>query len=189
MLRSLDISSYPATQELLHERGRQDILETLDRFNERLGEFSDEFVVIGGANLVLRGIKRTTVDVDILVSDGVFCTMSQIEGAKIKYPPKRAITNGATNTSVWINTDWTNIPISGATEMGDGYYPISYAMYDDVDLELFGGHAVAPLDDVWKSKVALQRPKDLPDLYVIAKHTGRSMLLPAPVYTGPFLDS
>lgn len=182
-------SSYSYPTEVLELREVGSIIKTLDRLNDRLGEFSEEFVIIGGANLVLRGIRRATTDVDLLVSDGAYDFMQNFEGAKIKLPPKRALAQGATNTSVWLNTRWTVVPISAATEMGDGYFPISYAKYNDTDLELIGGHACAPLDDVWESKVALQRPKDLPDLIAIAKHTGRSPVLPAPIYQGPYLDS
>ncbi len=189
MNRLQTFSSYPTITETLPDRGAPDIFETLDELNARLGENSGEFVIIGGANLVLRGIRRATVDLDVLVSEGAFESMKSMEGAQLKLPPKRALANGATNTSVWLNTEWTKIPVSGATDMGDGYYPISYSMYDEVDLELVGGHALAPLDDVWGSKVALQRPKDLPDLHLIATETGRSTNFPAPIYTGPFLDS
>ena len=190
MYKSLPLfTSYTTTAEVLPDRGAQEIVETLDELNIRLRERSEEFVIIGGANLVLRGIRRATVDIDMLVSEGAFNAMAELDGAKIKLPPKRALANGATNTSVWLNVDWTKVPVSGATEMGDGYYPISYSAYADQDLELFGGHACAPLDDVWGSKVALQRPKDIPDLQLIAMTTGRSTQLPAPIYRGPFLDS
>lgn len=182
-------TSYSYTAEVLVDRDIGDIFDTLDLLNDRLGRHAEEFVIIGGANLVLRGIRRATTDVDILVSDGAFEVMQSFDGAKLKLPPKRAIAHGATNTSVWLNTPWTRIPISAATEMGDGYFPISYVMYADVDLELIGGHACAPLDDVWGSKVALQRPKDIPDLTAIAEYTGRSTVLPAPIYQGPYLDS
>ena len=165
------------------------ILDTLDELNNRLGEFSEEFVVIGGANLVLRRLRSETTDIDILASDEAFTAMQELEGAVIKQPPKRALARGATNTSVWLNTTWTKVPVSASTGMGDGYYPISYSQYEDVELEIIWGHAVAPLDHVWESKVALQRPKDIPDLSIIARATGRSFILPAPIYQGPYLDS
>ena len=187
MLRT--ISSYPYITETLPNRTYDDIIETLDDLNERLGAHEDELIVIGGANMVLRGLRRATTDVDILVSEGAFEEMKAIEGAIEKLPPKGALDRGATNTSIWINTDWTKIPISGAVEMGDGYYPISYDAYDGDTLEVIGGHAVVPLDHVWGSKAALQRPKDIPDLMLIADATGRSRTLPAPLYKGPFLDS
>ncbi len=189
MNRLQTFSSYPTITETLPARSSTEIFETLDELNARLGENSGEFVIIGGANLVLRGIRRATVDVDILVSDDTFVAMKSMEGAQIKLPPKRALASGATNTSVWLNTEWTKIPVSGATDMGDAYYPISYGMYNDTELERVDGHALAPLDHVWGSKVALQRPKDLPDLRLIAAETGRSTVFPAPIYTGPFLNS
>lgn len=173
---------------MLPDRNYDDIVSTLDALNIRLVH-KGELVVIGGANMVLRGLRRATTDVDILVSEGAFAEMKAMEGAIEKFPPKRALERGATNTSVWINTDWAKVPLSGAMEMGDGYYPISYEAYGGDTLELIGGHAVAPLDDVWGSKVALQRPKDMRDLRLIARATGRSMAIPTPAYEGPFLDS
>jgi len=182
-------SSYSPSVEKLPQRNMGHILDTLDELSHRLGEFSEEFVVIGGANLVLRRLRPQTTDVDILASDAAFDAMRSLEGAVIKLPPRLSLARGATNTSVWLNTTWTKIPVSAATDMGDGYYPISYSQYNETDLELVGGHAIAPLEHVWGSKVALQRPKDLPDLELIAKATGRSNILPAPIYLGPFLDS
>lgn len=188
-MTSPTFSSYPVILEKLPQRNMRAIIDTLDMLNERLGEFSDEFVVIGGASMVLRNLRATTTDIDILSSDAAFSRMLSFVGALVKLPPQRALDNGATNKSVWLNTFWTKVPVSAATEMGDGYYPISYNQYNRDDLELIGGHAVMPLDHVWDSKVALQRPKDLPDLAIIAKETGRSQVLPAPIYQGPYLDS
>lgn len=186
---STHINTYPFVGETLPDKGFPEIVVTLDRLNDRLHELRDDFVVIGGANLVLRGIRRATTDIDMLVSDDVFTRMQDFEGIKIKNPPKRALDQGATNVSIWIAADWVELPISAAKEMGDGYYPMSYANYEDEDPELFAGHACAPLDHVWGSKVALQRPKDLSDLYAIAKITGQSTFFPPPVYTGPYQDS
>lgn len=56
--------------------------------------------------------------------------------------------------------------------MGDGHFPISYEMYATRELETVGGHRLAPLRDVWESKAALQRPKDMQDLNIIARLTG-----------------
>ncbi len=183
------ITSYAGSSEHLPLRGAEEIIDTLDQLNVRLGEFSEEFVVIGGANLVLRGLRNRTTDIDILTSVSAFEKMHELDGALVKLPPKRAIAQGATNTSVWINSSWTKVPLSAATDMGDGYYPMSYQQYDSVELERIEGHPIVPLDHVWNSKVALQRPKDLSDLQIIAEATGRDSVLPAPTYKGPFLDS
>ena len=188
-MTSPNFTSYPHVSEKLPDRSIYEILDTLNALNEKLGVFSDEFVVIGGASLVLRRLRSVTPDIDILASNEAFKRMRGFAGAVVKLPPKRALENGATNTSVWLNTSWTRVPVSAATEMGDGYYPISYSQYDREELDLIGGHAIMPLDDVWGSKAALQRPKDLSDLELIAKATGRSGLLPAPIYQGPYTDS
>ena len=74
-------SSYPVSTETFPNRGYEDVLTTLHRLNDRLGSVDVDnnlvarFVVIGGANLVLRGIKPTTPDIDLLASDEVFSVM------------------------------------------------------------------------------------------------------------------
>jgi hypothetical protein len=59
--------------------------------------------------------------------------------------------------------------------MGDNYYPMSYDDYSEEnfpDLELRHGHPVVPLEHVWESKIALQRPKNPYDLRLIARLKG-----------------
>jgi hypothetical protein len=171
------------------ERDRWAIHETLDAFNEKLGVLENYYVIIGGANLVLRGIRRATTDIDLLVSNEVFAEMLTYPETAIKMPPQRAIDMGATNRTAWLDCEWTRAPISAAVSMGDGYFPMSYLGYADVDLELWAGLPLAPLEDVWGSKVALQRPKDITDLRLMASVLGKSDELPLPIYQGPHFDS
>jgi hypothetical protein len=180
---------YPVNLERLTPREKLDIVTTLNSLNDRLGANSEEFFVIGGANLVLRGIRKVTEDIDLLVSDDAFSAMESMNGSRLKLPPKRAISQGATNSSVWINTSWTRAPISAAKEMGDGYFPMSYSRYFEVECDYIEGHACVPLEDVLGSKLAIQRRKDLEDIEAIAKFTGQTIAIPEPKYTGLHLDS
>lgn len=146
------------------------IVRTLDRFNEHLDELANQFVVIGGANMVLRGLKRATTDIDLLVSDDVFRVTHSFIGAKLIKPPKRALEAGATNQSIHIDTKWTELPICLTTSMGDGYFPISYKKYDGEDggVELRKGFRCSPIEDIWQSKQALNRFKDTEDLKTLS---------------------
>lgn len=190
MLPNPNTSAYPEAPKALPRRGLLEILISLDELNDRLGEFREEFVIIGGANLVLRRMRLNTPDIDLLVSDNAFEAMQQFESAQIKQPPKRALDRGANNTSVWLDTEWTRAPISAATEMGDGYFPISYVKYVGQPLETLHGHRLTSLDEIWGSKAALQRPKDMPDLERIVRETGHSMEdLSARTFVGPLIDS
>lgn len=57
------------------------------------------------------------------------------------------------------------------------------------DPDLVAGHAVAPLEHVWESRLALRRLKDMPHLRAIAVATGRPSNFPEPIYVGPGFDS
>ena len=189
-MTSIFYSTYPGTTDTLPERNMDAIQNTLQTFNQKLEDLSDQYVIIGGANLVLREIVRATTDIDVLVSEEVFSTMQTFDGITVKQPPERAIAQGAKNISLLLHSDWTELPISATREMGDGYFPMSYEGYSaNPRVDEIEGLRLAPLDDVWESKLALQRPKDIPHLQEIARFTGRSLNFPAPVYIGPFYDS
>src|SRR6185369_8597274 len=106
----------------LPRRGVQAILATMDYL--RLPK--DGYFVIGGANLVLRGIKTDTPDIDVMVANGIFDLLSRRKGAEIKEPPQSAKDRGATNTSVWLESSKMLLPVSATTHLGDGYYPMTF---------------------------------------------------------------
>lgn len=149
----------------------------------------DHFLIIGGAALVLRGIKPTTEDLDMLVSDDAFSSLSLRPGAEIKQPPTRARLQGADNTTVWVRNSSTAIPISATTALGDGYYPLSFNMHKHRE-EIVQGLPCLSLVEISASKTALQRPKDIDDLHAIASHLGEIVTtLPKPTIATPWLNS
>ncbi len=161
-------------------REKADILFTL-------GELAlprADYFLVGGANLVLRGVKRATRDIDALVSDELFDELQQAPGVKLKSPPLSARMRGATNATVWIERNDLAIPFTATTSMNDGYYPQSFESHHN-RTELIDEVPCALLDDVWASKVALQRPypaSDMPDIEAISAYDERFDLnsIPAP---------
>lgn len=170
-------------------RYRADILGTLTVLDLP----PDEYFLVGGANLVLRGIKRATRDIDSLCSDGLFEALSSHPDVKLKNPPKDAIAQGATNQTVWLERSDLAIPFTATTQMGDGYFPQSFEEYRN-QVEIVEGFPCVSLEIVRASKRALQRPypsSDLFDLDAIAFHLGETTEepLPMPTIIAPHLFS
>lgn len=176
--------SYVETPEHLPLLGEDEILATIDYLNMP----TSDYFVLGGANLVLRGIKYTTPDLDVLVSDSLFESLQSVEGSQIKQPPKPAIMRGASNTTVWVKNERTPIPLSATTSLGDGYYPMSFESHRD-RVETVQGVPCITLEEVIAAKSALQREKDLSDLDDVSRFIGRAISLsPRPV-VGPLWES
>lgn len=147
-----------------------------------------EYFVIGGANLVLRDIRKETVDVDMLVSQGIFDWLKKRRGAEIHEPPEQAIARGADNKTVWVKNARTPVPVSATTALGDGYYPMSFDGYRE-HTEIVEGVTCLTLEHVQASKEALQRPKDIEDLAAIADFLDEPLELPKPTVLMPLLES
>ena len=185
MGRAQIIDTYPViTTERLPRVGKEAILRTLGY----LGLGRSDYFVIGGANLVLRGIKATTEDVDMLVSGDTFDWLAQKSGAEIHDPPLPAQLRGADNKTVWVKNRRTPAPVSATTSLGDGYYPLTFDAHLS-ETELVQGVPCLTLEHVRASKEALQRYKDIEDLAAIAHHLGESLELPEPIYAAPYLTS
>lgn len=154
-------------------------------------EIEPEYVVIGGANLLLRGIRSDAPDVDMLVSEEMYGFLKGHPKSVEKEPPVRARAMGADNMSVIPGFSWMNVPVSMTTHMGDGWYPMDYEDYrEEGAVNVFQGIRLAPLEHVWDSKAAIQRDSDLLDLKLIAAATGRDPAeIPRPkVPVGTFLS-
>lgn len=171
--------------------------DPVERFNAEhiedtlwsLGLPNTEYFVIGGANLVLRGLVEDTPDIDMLVSDEAFENLRQHTGAVVKDPPLRARQQGATNQTAWIRHDSLLVPVSATTALGDGYYPMSFESHK-VRVDLHEDHfPILALEHVIASKVALQRPNDLRHLHAIMDATGITIELPAPTVVRPVPSS
>lgn len=164
--------------------GERKIIQTL----HHLSLLEGEYFIIGGANLVLRGIKIATPDIDMLVNDEVFERLKRLKGSVLKNPPGSAKMRGAMNETVWVSNRHTPIPISATTEMGDGYYPMSFESHRS-QVELVNSFPCLKLDAVIAAKEALQRPNDIQDLDLIARSLGRTTILPEPAFTPPYYES
>jgi hypothetical protein len=164
--------------------GKEEILKTMDY----LSLDGESYFVIGGATLVLRGIKRLTPDIDMLVSKDAFDQLANIDGAELHEPPLMAIARGADNKTVWIKNDSTPLPISATTTLGDGYYPMSFDSHQS-ETEIIDGINCVTLVRVIESKKAMQRPKDLEDLRAIARFLGEIIDLPRPIILPPYSES
>lgn len=176
--------SYIETPEHLPLLGEDEILATIDYLNMP----TSDYFVLGGANLVLRGIKHSTPDLDVLVSDSLFESLQAVKGSQIKQPPKPAIMRGASNTTVWVQNDRTPIPLSATTSLGDGYYPMSFESHRD-RVETIQGIPCISLDEVIAAKSALQREKDLLNLEDVSRFIGRAISLSTQSVVGPLWQS
>lgn len=179
------LNSYPPPVEKLPFLGKEAILKTLGY----LSLSTEEYFVIGGANMVLRDIKLETPDLDMLVSEDAFDWLKKRRGAKILEPPLRAKLNGADNNTVWVKNARTPIPVGATTRLGDGYYPMSFDSHRN-QTELVDGVPCLQLEHVKAAKEALQRPKDIADLEAIAHFLGEEFEdLPEPTIKNPFPES
>lgn len=138
----------------------------------------EDYLLIGGANLVLRGILRTTPDVDMLVSDKGFGVLAQELGAVLQDPPIRAQLEGARNRSVHLTAGFSGVPFTAAASMGNGYYPISFNSQKPLE-ELVKGVPSMHIEEVIASKAALSREKDIRHLAKIGHFLGRSIRIPS----------
>jgi len=177
-------TTYVTTPDNLPLRDRHDIHATLGR----LALPKDEYFVLGGANMVLRGIKPSTVDIDVLVSRSLFDRLYYRMGALLKEPPQSAIQRGATNLTAWLQNDNLPIPLSATTALGDGCYPMSFESHVE-RTELVDGIPCSILDDVIAAKAALQRTKDISDLRYIGDFIGAPIELTQPPIAGPLHSS
>lgn len=158
-------------QALVHDRKL--IRKTLSI----LAILKDEYVVIGGASLVLRGIKQETEDIDLLVSQDGFDVLSRQKNASIDQPPAHAVANGATNTTVHFSPR-SLTPISAFTYLnGNGYYPMTFESILATS-EVVDGFQLSSVAEVVASKQALGRYKDILDLNDIAKKFGLPLHIP-----------
>ncbi len=177
-------TSYQATSEKLPLLGEEAILETL----YEVGLPEELYIVLGGANMVLRGIKPTTQDVDLLVSEEGFALLRERPASTLKRPPARAVALGAANPTVWVHDNETPMPISATESLGDGFYPMTFWEFKGQS-EAVRGIPCLNLDNVIESKKALQRPKDKEDLMRIGTFLGVEIQLPIPTVALPHIES
>lgn len=137
------------------------------------------YVVTGGASLVLREIKETTTDIDLLVSDTAYRQLLSVKGAVQHRPPAEAIWRGASNTTIELKSVGI-LPVSATpTLYGAGYHEMSYNRVK-LTANRVKGIPCLSIDEMIASKTALRRAKDIADLRLIAKYLGRNLRIPEP---------
>lgn len=154
---------------------RENILDALEKAELGIG-----FIVLGGANLVLRDIIGYTGDIDLLVDDEMHTKLSSRPDAVMKNPPYTAIERGARNISVCFDESVYGVPISATRAMGDGFYPISFETQEPY-IEYFYGFPLQGLGELINSKQALVRPKDVEHLREIQEATGMQIEIVTPI--------
>ncbi len=142
------------------------------------------YVVTGGASLVLRQIRETTTDIDMLVSDAGYRQLLAVEGAVQHRPPAEASWRGANNMTIALQTNG-GIPVSATqTLYGAGYHEMSFSRVK-MTANTVKGIPCLSLDELIASKTALRRPKDITDLQLVAKFLGRNLHIPEPSSANP----
>lgn len=164
-----------ANRETAQVYHRENVLDVLERAELGMG-----FIILGGANLVLRDIIGYTGDIDLLVNDDIYAELSSNPNAIMKNPPYPAIERGARNISIVFDESVYGAPISATRTMGDGFYPISFESQAPY-IEYAYGFPLQGLEELIKSKEALARPKDVEHLREIQKVTGRQIEIVTPI--------
>ena len=140
---------------------------------------AESYIVIGGGNLVLRGTKDGTPDLDILVPQDVFDWLATVDSAVIKdsvFSPSRQLDE---NLTVCLSNYLTQVPIKATTKIENGNYPMSFDSHKD-QVDLINTIPCLKLEHIIAAKQALGRPKDLDDLaHIEAELTGRPVQLPS----------
>ncbi|MDZ7785929.1 MAG: hypothetical protein U5L95_02300 [Candidatus Saccharibacteria bacterium] len=134
-----------------------------------LSQDRDRLIVIGGANLVLRGIIDHTPDVDVLAPKTFLEIMAIYDHVEELPVPRRAREAGATNTSIRFKTQLGGNWVCATDALGDGYYPMSYDGLNQQpgSTEMIEGVRCLSLGRVISSKRALGRERDLVHLEAI----------------------
>lgn len=105
----------------------------------------NEYIVIGGTSLVLRGIIKETSDIDLTTSNSYY--------NKINWPVK----NGAFNIEIKY----------------DDCFEISYNLYDEKSCDWIDGYKVISIKNVLKEKKTLNREKDREIIKILENMTNK----------------
>lgn len=145
---------------------------------------SSQYVVVGGASLVFRGIRPYTEDLDILIADDAQ-TILLAAGAYKKELPYLAVRRGDNNLSLGMYLGAAAVPLSATTRLpGNGTYPMTFDQVKET-AELIDSIPCLNLDEMVASKTALRRDKDVRDLRLLAAHMDRQIVVPEPIHYNP----
>jgi hypothetical protein len=149
-----------------------------------IGLNSSQYVVVGGASLVFRGIRRYTEDLDILIADDAQRILIGA-GAYKKELPYLAVRRGDDNISLGMRVGAAAIPLSATTRLpGNGAYPLEFSRVKETS-ELIEFIPCLSLDEMVASKSALRREKDVSDLRLLAAHMDRRIVIPQSLHYDP----
>ena len=118
-----------------------DIINILDKYNFD----KNEFIIISGAALVLLGIKESTSDIDIAVSDKLYLEILN------KY--KCVFESIKNNNEVWFLDNIINFSKN----------------YIDSEYDRYLGYKIQSLESIYELKLSLNRDKDQSDIKAIKK--------------------
>lgn len=122
---------------------KEEILTFLDKYKFN----RDEFVILSGAALVLFGVKDTTEDIDIAVSETLYNQL--IDNYECKFEKQVG------NYQVWFIDKVINF---------------SRHYYDEIDFVNYCDYKIQSVDSILKLKQALNREKDKIDIDKILKY-------------------
>lgn len=154
-----------------YENDRLNMITIRDDFiaDPALSYNRDRLIVIGGANLVLRGIVDYTPDIDLLAPKSFLELMTTKDGVEELDAPISAREAGATNKSIRFQTRFSRSWVCATDALGDGHYPMSFDMINAAQsgVEIVEGVQCLSLDHLVASKRALGREKDTAHLQAI----------------------
>lgn len=178
--KTMSIGDSPGFVDHNMQFARPSIVEALGNFADNYDLSTDDYIVIGGASLVVMGILDVTPDIDLLVPEKIWGRLYEFGKAKgrvLTIPSDEAIFRGAENNGIAFPSSAYRVPISATVEMGDGFYPISFDSQIDKSV-IINGIPLQGLDETINSKSTLRRPRDVSHLRTIQQETGISFPIP-----------
>ncbi len=164
----------------LREYGKTSVVEALGAFSRALELKTHQFIVIGGANLVIRNLVARTPDIDLLVPEHVLGRMFFNGNNPYRtVPPAPARARGANNRGVAFTAESYGVPISGNNHLGDGFYPMSFETQAE-KVEIVEGLPLQDLTETINSKSALRRSKDVAHLNDVQEVSAIHFPIPRP---------
>ncbi len=125
----MSVEESPGFTDPLKEYAKTSLLEALGSFRDDYRLEPNEFIIIGGANLVIREIIERTPDIDLLVPESVWghiYEFGKAKGRQLTLPSDKSILRGADSVGVAFPETAYGVPISANCELGDGAYPLDY---------------------------------------------------------------
>lgn len=144
---------------------------------ENLAITEIDFLVVGGAALVLHGIPRSTLDIDIYcpVENYNFTSLIDLLQNKLKLTPKISLTDNLVANPTLLAGQWITFCLPNGLEIIDIFccQPSEFQkLYDDAVFISFYGVSIAlcNLKNLRQMKEICHRPTDLADIALIDEY-------------------